>query len=421
MPEAGGDRITARAPSIEASGLSIGYPGADGATIVLSDVDLRIEGGDFLTVLGPSGCGKSTLLRVIADLLPPLAGALSVLGHPPVRARSRREVAFVFQDPTLLPWRTVRENVELPLQVGRGSVTRPVETTSDALLELVGLAAFADRYPDQLSGGQRQRVAIARALAIRPAVLLLDEPLSNLDLKLREEMRVEIAGLQRRLGITTVFVTHDQGEALVMSDRIAVMNAGAPSPGMNTAARAAIRLGLDMGHIMLGIHNGFEGLIHGEVKPMNWMGVSGWASRGGSVLGTTRHVPKGRDLYAIARVIEDHRIDALLMVGGWSAYEAAYSMLRERTNFPSFNLPMICLPASINNNLPGSELSIGADTALNNIVHAVDKIKQSAVATRRCFVVEVMGHWCGYLAMMGALATGAVFFKRRERTLADVI
>ncbi|HET9588429.1 MAG TPA: 6-phosphofructokinase [Anaerolineales bacterium] len=189
--------------------------------------------------------------------------------------------------------------------------------------------------------------------------------------------------------------------------RIGVLNAGAPSPGMNTASRAAIRLGLDMGHIMLGVHNGFEGLIEGEVEEMDWMSVSGWASRGGSVLGTTRHVPTGRDLYAIARVIEDHRLDGLLMIGGWSAYEAAYSMLSNRPNFPSFNIPMLCLPASINNNLPGSEFSIGADTALNSIVDAVDKIKQSAVATRRCFVVEVMGHYCGYLALMGGMATGA--------------
>lgn len=189
--------------------------------------------------------------------------------------------------------------------------------------------------------------------------------------------------------------------------RIAVMNQGAPAPGMNTAARAAIRLGLDMGHVMLGVHNGFEGLINGEVEGMDWMSVSGWASQGGSALGTTRLVPKGRDLYSIARVIEDHHIDALLIIGGWNAYEAAFNVLSSRPNFPSFNIPIICLPASINNNLPGSEFSIGADTALNSIVDAVDKIKQSAVATRRCFVVEVMGHYCGYLALMGGMATGA--------------
>ncbi len=189
--------------------------------------------------------------------------------------------------------------------------------------------------------------------------------------------------------------------------RIAVMNAGAPAPGMNTAARAAVRIGLDRGHIMLGVRNGFEGLAAGDVWEMGWTSVSGWASLGGSMLGTNRTIPKGKDLYAIARAIENHNIQALLVIGGWSGYEAVYTLLRERPNFPSFNIPIVCLPASINNNLPGSELSVGADTALNNIVDAVDKIKQSAGATRRCFVVQVMGHYCGYLALMGGLATGA--------------
>jgi len=221
MPEAGGDRIAE--PSIEASGLAIGYPGADGGTVVLSDVDLRVERGDFLTILGPSGCGKSTLLRVVADLLPPLSGTISVLGHPPARARSRREVAFVFQDPTLLPWRTVRENVELPLQVGRGSVTRPVETTADALLALVGLAEFADRYPDQLSGGQRQRVAIARALLCNPSILLMDEPFGALDEITRDRLNDELLAIWRRTGTTILFVTHSIMEAVYLGQRVLVL------------------------------------------------------------------------------------------------------------------------------------------------------------------------------------------------------
>ena len=204
--------------------------------------------------------------------------------------------------------------------------------------------------------------------------------------------------------------------------RIGVMNAGAPAPGMNTAARAAIRLGLDQGHIMLGVRNGFEGLSKGQVEEMSWMSVSGWASLGGSMLGTSRLVPQGRDLYAIARVIEDKKIQALFVIGGWNGYEGVHIMLQSRPNFPAFNIPIICLPASINNNLPGTEFSIGADTALNSIVEAVDKIKQSAVATRRCFVVEVMGHWCGYLALMGGIATGAerVYLPEEGVTLRDM-
>jgi 6-phosphofructokinase 1 len=189
--------------------------------------------------------------------------------------------------------------------------------------------------------------------------------------------------------------------------RLAVLNSGSPAPGMNTVVRAAVRLGIDQGHEILGIHNGFQGLVEGEIESMRWMSVNGWASMGGSELGTNRKVIKGSDLYAIARTIEEHGIQGILVIGGWSGYESAFRMLQERDNFPAFNIPVVCLPASINNNLPGSELSIGADTALNSIVSAVDKIKQSAVAARRAFVVEVMGRYSGYLALMGGLATGA--------------
>lgn len=204
--------------------------------------------------------------------------------------------------------------------------------------------------------------------------------------------------------------------------RLAVLTAGAPAAGMNTAVRAAVRTGLDKGHVMLGVYNGFRGLAEGTIEEFNWMSVSGWATMGGSELGTSRHNLTGRDLYAIARNIEEHNIEGLLVIGGWNAYEAAYRIYQERNNFPTFNIPIICLPASINNNLPGSELSVGADTALNNIVEAVDKIKQSAVATRRCFVVEVMGRQCGYLALMSALATGAerVYLNEEGITLKDL-
>ena len=185
------------------------------------------------------------------------------------------------------------------------------------------------------------------------------------------------------------------------------MNCGAPAPGMNTAVRAAVRLGLDRGHMMLGIADGYKGFIEGNIHEMDWMSVSGWASMGGSGLGTSREVPSGRDLYAIARAIEKYDINGLLMIGGLSGYHGSYNLFHERDNYPAFNIPIICLPASINNNLPGSDLSIGADTALNTIVEAVDKIKQAAVAQRRCYLVEVMGRRCGYLALMSGLATGA--------------
>lgn len=204
--------------------------------------------------------------------------------------------------------------------------------------------------------------------------------------------------------------------------RMAILTSGAPAPGMNTAVRAAVRLAIDQGHSVLAVRNGFEGLIKGEVEEFNWMSVHGWGAMGGSQLGVSRKVPGGHDLYAIARTLESNRIDGLLVIGGWSAYEAAHKLYSERGTFPAFNIPMICLPASIDNNLPGSELSIGADTALNSIVEAVDKIKQSAVADRRCFVVEVMGQYCGYLALMSGLASGAerVYLNEEGVRLSDL-
>jgi 6-phosphofructokinase 1 len=205
--------------------------------------------------------------------------------------------------------------------------------------------------------------------------------------------------------------------------RIAIMHGGGPAPGMNTAVRAAVRIGIDRGHIMLGVRNAFRGLINNEIRELDWMSVNGWATRGGSELGTNRTIPKGRDLYAIARHLEEHQIGGILMVGGWSGYESILEMYNQRKNYPAFDIPMICLPATINNNLPGTELSVGADTALNSIVSAVDKIKQSAVASQRAFIVEVMGYYCGYLSLMGALATGAerVYLHEEGVTMHDLV
>ena len=189
--------------------------------------------------------------------------------------------------------------------------------------------------------------------------------------------------------------------------RLAILHAGATAPGMNAAVRAAVRLTTDDGHVALGVRRGFHGLAAGDLSEMDWMSVNGWAPMGGAELGTSRDVPDGPDFYAIARTIERSAIDGLLVVGGWEAYAGAYRLFEERANFPVFNIPIMCLPATIDNNLPGTELSIGADTALNSIVSVVDKIKQAAVAEQRCYVVEVMGRRCGYLAMMSGLATGA--------------
>jgi 6-phosphofructokinase 1 len=189
--------------------------------------------------------------------------------------------------------------------------------------------------------------------------------------------------------------------------KIAILNAGAPAPGMNAAVRAASRIAIDHGHIVFGVRHGFRGLIDDDMLEMDWMSVNGWASLGGSELGTNRVVPAGPDFYQIAKNIEKRGLEALLVIGGWEAYQSAYRLFEERKNFPAYNIPIVCLPATIDNNLPGTELSIGADTALNSIVTVVDKIKQSAVAERRVYIVEVMGRKCGYLAMMSGLASGA--------------
>jgi 6-phosphofructokinase 1 len=204
--------------------------------------------------------------------------------------------------------------------------------------------------------------------------------------------------------------------------RLAIVSSGGPAPGMNTATRAAVRLALDEGHQMLGVRGGFQGLINGDVEELGWMSVRGWTTAGGCELGINRTIPRGKDFYAIARQVEDLSIDGLLMIGGWSGYDTALRLARKREAFPAFEIPIICLPATINNNLPGSEISVGTDTALNAIVEAVDKIKQSAVASRRCFVVEVMGRYCGYLALMAGIASGAerVYLNEEGVTIADL-
>ncbi len=204
--------------------------------------------------------------------------------------------------------------------------------------------------------------------------------------------------------------------------RLAVLHGGGLAPGMNTAVRVAVRLGADRGHTMLAAYGGFRGLRDGDLREMDWMSVSGWVSWGGAEIGTNRYVPDAEAIATIAGRVDAHGLDGLLMVGGWAGYEAAYALHGARRDHPALDLPIVCLPATVNNDLPASELSIGSDTALNSIVVNVDKIKQSAVASQRCFVVEVMGHDCGYLALMSGLASGAerVYLPEEGITLDDL-
>lgn len=197
-----------------------------GGINVVNDVNLEIAHGEFVTILGASGSGKTTCLRMVAGFITPDSGNI-LLGDEDVTrvAPQKRNTAMVFQQYALFPHLTVAQNVQFGLRVRRMNRSEADRRTRDAL-KLVHLDEFGHRYPKQLSGGQRQRVALARAVVIEPRVLLLDEPLGALDLKLREELQSEIKRVQQALGITTLFVTHDQGEALSMSDRVVVMRNG---------------------------------------------------------------------------------------------------------------------------------------------------------------------------------------------------
>ncbi|MGI5274328.1 ABC transporter ATP-binding protein [Nonomuraea sp. CA-218870] len=197
-----------------------------GKTVALDGLDLTIEPGQFVALLGPSGCGKTTALRCVAGFERPDSGAVLVDGKDVTDVpASKRDAGMVFQSYSLFPNLNARDNVAFGLRVRRvAAATR--RARADELLELVGLPGHADRYPHQLSGGQQQRVALARALALEPRVLLLDEPLSALDAKVRVALREEIRRLQLGLGITTIFVTHDQEEALSIADRVAVLRDG---------------------------------------------------------------------------------------------------------------------------------------------------------------------------------------------------
>ncbi|HYH40254.1 MAG TPA: ABC transporter ATP-binding protein [Azospirillum sp.] len=197
-----------------------------GAVTAVRDVSLTIGAGEFFSFLGPSGCGKTTILRMISGFMEPTSGAIRIGGQD-MRGigPNRRPTALIFQNLALFPLMTVGENIGFGLEV-RGVPKAERRSAVQRLLDLVALPDAADKKVTELSGGQRQRVAIARALAVEPSVLLLDEPLSALDLKLRQHMRAELRAIQRRTGVTFIYITHDQGEALTMSDRIAVMNHG---------------------------------------------------------------------------------------------------------------------------------------------------------------------------------------------------
>lgn len=255
---------------VQLQGIVKSYAG----TRVLHGVDLDIAPGEFVSLLGPSGCGKTTLLRVLAGLEGADEGAVLLGGGDVSRVpTNKRDIGMVFQSYSLFPHLRVAENTAFGLRRRGVGKTEAAKRALDALA-LVGLTDFADRFPHQLSGGQQQRVALARALVTEPKVLLLDEPLSALDAKVRVQLRDEIRRIQLRLGITTVFVTHDQEEALAVSDRIAVMNSGrieqigSPEELYTTPSSAGVAAFVGLSSIVSGIGEGDHVMVWGQRLPL---------------------------------------------------------------------------------------------------------------------------------------------------------
>ena len=258
-------------------------------TRAVDNVNLEIRAGEFFSLLGPSGSGKTTCLRLIGGFESPSAGKISLFGVDASRLPPyQRELNTVFQDYALFPHMSVLENVGYALMV-RGVAKTDRIKRAEAMLEAVKLGGFGARKPSQLSGGQRQRVALARALVNRPKILLLDEPLGALDLKLREEMQIELKALQRELGITFIFVTHDQGEALSMSDRVAVFNHGkieqlaAPRELYDSPRTEFVARFVGSANVIPGAMIGREGLY--ALRPENISVLEGSHSGGNRITG----------------------------------------------------------------------------------------------------------------------------------------
>ena len=302
-----------RGKDVTLEGVSITYP--NGFTAV-KPTSLRIEAGEFFSILGPSGCGKTTILRAVSGFNEPSEGRILIGGEDMAgRGPNARPTALIFQNLALFPLMPVWENVAFGLEA-RGIGKRERRARAQELLELVALGDQGDKLPSELSGGQRQRVAIARALAVEPAVLLLDEPLSALDLKLRQHMRAELRAIQKKTGVTFIYITHDQGEALTMSDRVAVMSkgvieqVGAPDQIYNRPRSAFVAS-------FVGENNAVEGIIKGQ---------SGDTAALETPMGTFEaRVGGGRKYKSGDKALLFIRPEQLVPGGGENAFEATLS------------------------------------------------------------------------------------------------
>ncbi len=241
------------------------YPSDGKEVTALTDVTLDIQKGEFVSLVGPSGCGKTTLLRIIADLLKPTSGTITVGGESPREARLKRRYGIVFQGAVLYDWRTVQKNVEMPLEIMKVPKAERKQQ-AQKMLELVNLTEFANHYPKQLSGGMQQRVGIARALAIQPEILLMDEPFSALDEFTREKLHDDLLGIWRKTNKTIIFVTHNISEAVYLSDKICVLS---PHPGRLSAVvhvdlprprTKEMKERMEFTNLIAKVRNSFEGV-----------------------------------------------------------------------------------------------------------------------------------------------------------------
>ncbi|KAM8849923.1 ATP-dependent 6-phosphofructokinase, platelet type isoform 2-T2 [Spinachia spinachia] len=271
----------------------------------------------------------------------------------------------------------------------------------EAVLALLEASATTPACVVSLVGNQAVR------LPLMECVQMTQEVQKAMDEKKFEEA-VRLRGSSFENNLTTYrLLSYHKAELPNSSFNVAVLNVGAPAAGMNAAVRAAVRVGISEGHKMFAVSDGFEGFYKGQIKEIKWGDVGGWTGQGGSLLGTKRTLP-GKHLEEIAEQIRIHNINALMVIGGFEAFESLLQLYEARADYQDFCIPMCMLPATISNNVCGTDLSIGADTALNAIVETCDRIKQSASGTkRRVFIIETMGGYCGYLATVGGLAAGA--------------
>ncbi|XP_017285037.1 ATP-dependent 6-phosphofructokinase, platelet type isoform X7 [Kryptolebias marmoratus] len=273
----------------------------------------------------------------------------------------------------------------------------------EAVLALLEASTNTPACVVSLVGNQAVRLPLMECVQMTQEVQkAMDEK------KFEEAVRLRGRSFENNLSTYRLLASRKADSELPNSSfNVAVLNVGAPAAGMNAAVRSAVRVGITEGHKMFAVNDGFEGFYKGQIKEISWGDVGGWTGQGGSLLGTKRTLP-GKHLEKIAEQIRIHNINALLVIGGFEAFESLLQLYEARAHYQEFCIPMCILPATISNNVPGTDLSLGADTSLNAIVETCDRIKQSASGTkRRVFIIETMGGYCGYLATVGGLAAGA--------------